>query len=149
MKNKAIGGYFELELPLHKEYHSQAIALNSGRHCLEYILKCRKYSKIYVPYFTCDVTVEPIIKLGITYTFYSIDKDYHIVDNINLIENEALLYINYWGMQDEYCLELSQKYGQQLIIDNSQGFYARPIHRQKSLICCIGTKQPHIPMQPL
>lgn len=47
-----IGGYFELELPHFPEIHSEAIALNSGRFCLEYILRCRNYKKVYVPYFT-------------------------------------------------------------------------------------------------
>lgn len=54
MTNKPIGGYFELELPLHSELHADAIALNGGRFCLEYLLRCRKYSKIYIPYFTCN-----------------------------------------------------------------------------------------------
>ena len=39
-----IGGYFELELPHFPEIHSEAIALNSGRFCLEYILRCRNIS---------------------------------------------------------------------------------------------------------
>lgn len=47
---KPIGGYFELELPTFPEYHCEAIALNSGRFCLEYILRCRNYNKIYIPF---------------------------------------------------------------------------------------------------
>ena len=78
-----IGGYFELELPRFPEIHPEAIALNSGRFCLEYILRCRKYAKVYVPYFTCDSAIEPIVKLGILYEFYHIDKNYRIVENIN------------------------------------------------------------------
>lgn len=42
---KPIGGYFELELPLHPELHAEAIALNSGRFCFEYLLRCHKYKK--------------------------------------------------------------------------------------------------------
>lgn len=121
-----IGGYFELELPRFPEYHAEAVALNSGRSCLEYILRCRKYKKVYVPYFTCDSVVEPIVKLGIPYEFYHIDKEYRIVDNISLNENEALLYTNYWGMQDGYCQELASKYGTQLILDYTQAFFSRP-----------------------
>lgn len=34
---KPIGGYFELELPIYPELHANAIALNSGRFCLEYV----------------------------------------------------------------------------------------------------------------
>ena len=92
----AIGGYFELELPRFPELHAEAIALNSGRFCLEYILRCKKYSKVYVPYFTCDSAVKPLEKLGVPYEFYHIDKDYHITDDIRLQDGEALMYTNYW-----------------------------------------------------
>ncbi len=124
---KAIGGYFELELPTHQEFHSDASALNSGRFCLEYILICRRYSKVYVPCFTCDSAVEPIKKLGIPYEFYHIDETYHIVDNISLSKNEALMYTNYWGLQSEYCAQLAEQYRTQLILDYTQAFFAKPI----------------------
>ena len=35
VKQKAIGGYFGLELSLHPELHAEAMALNSGRFCFE------------------------------------------------------------------------------------------------------------------
>lgn len=133
---KAIGGYFELELPTYQEFHSDAIALNSGRFCLEYILRCRKYSKIYVPYYTCDSAVEPIVKLGIPYEFYHIDKNYHIVDDVVLSNNEALMYTNYWGLQSEYCLDLSRRYGKQLILDYTQAFFAKPISGVDTFYSC-------------
>ena len=41
-----IGGYFELELTLHPELHSRAIALNSGRFCFE----CKQSSKNRILY---------------------------------------------------------------------------------------------------
>ena len=123
----AIGGYFELELPRFPELHAEAIALNSGRFCLEYILRCKKYSKVYVPYFTCDSAVEPLEKLGIPYEFYHIDKDYHITDEIRLQDGEALMYTNYWGLQDDYCKQLACQYQQQLILDYTQAFFSKPI----------------------
>lgn len=132
-----IGGYFELELPLlHKELHSEAISLNSGRFCLEYILRCKRYKKVYVPYFTCDSAVEPIIKLGIPYEFYHIDKDYHIVGDISLGEKEALMYTNYWGLQDTYCKQLVGKYGNRLILDYTQAFFSNPINGIDTFYSC-------------
>lgn len=124
---KPIGGYFELELPRFPEYHSDAIALNSGRFCLEYILRCKKYNKVYVPYFTCDSVIEPIVRLDIPYEFYHIDKNYQIVDNVKLEKNEALLYTNYWGMQNDYCKKLAYEYKGQLILDYTQAFFTRPM----------------------
>lgn len=131
-----IGGYFELELSWHPELHAEAIALNSGRFCLEYVLRCRKYKKVYVPYFTCDTAVKPFSKLGIQYEFYHIDKDYHVVDDIVLLEGEALLYTNYWGLLNNYCDQLATRYGDQLILDYSQAFYSKPIRGIDTFYSC-------------
>jgi len=133
---RAIGGYFELELPHFEEYHKDAIRLNSGRFCIEYVLRCRKYLKVYVPYFICDTVIQPIEKCGISYEFYHLDRDYHIVDDINLGDNEAVLYVNYWGLQSKYCGFLAEKYGQQLILDYTQAFYARPIKGIDTIYSC-------------
>ena len=124
---KPIGGYFELELPVYPELHADAIALNSGRFCLEYILRCRHYKKVYVPYFTCDSAIEPIKKLGVPYEFYHIDKEYRIIGEIRLNDGEALMYTNYWGLQNAYCQLLASKYGRRLILDYTQAFYSEPI----------------------
>ena len=131
-----IGGYFELELPHYPEYHPHAIALNSGRFCLEYILRCRRYEKVYVPYFTCSSAIEPIVKLGIPYEFYSINKEYRIMGNVTLKEGEALLYTNYWGLQDDYCAKLAGKYGKRLILDYTQAFFSRPIDGIDTFYSC-------------
>lgn len=133
---KPIGGYFELELPVYPEFHANAIALNSGRFCLEYVLRCRHYKKVYVPYFTCDSAIEPIKKLGIRYEFYHIDKEYHIIGEIRLNDDEALMYTNYWGLQDTYCKQLASTYGKQLILDYTQAFYSRPISGIDTFYSC-------------
>jgi len=133
---RPIGGYFELELPHLQEYHSNALRLNTGRNCLEYILRCRKYTKVYIPYFTCDTVVEPLRKLSVPYSFYRIDKNYRIVDDIMLKNSEALLYTNYWGLQGKYCIELTSKYGKQLIMDYTQAFFARPIDGIDTFYSC-------------
>ena len=131
-----IGGYFELELPIGQEFHSKSIALNSGRFCFEYLLRCRKYKKVYVPYFTCDTAIEPINNLGIPSEFYHIDKAYRIIDDITLAEDEALLYTNYWGLQNEYCEKLAAKYGKQLILDYTQAFFSNPISGINTFYSC-------------
>ena len=116
---KAIGGYYSLELPKHKEYHTDAIKLNTGRNCLEYILRVRHYKKVYIPYYTCSVLLEPFKKLGINYSFYNIDNNLEIDNDITTRDEEALLYVNYFGLKDTYIKYLSEQYGQNLIIDNT------------------------------
>jgi len=123
----SIGGYFSLELPQCEEYHKDAIRLNTGRNCLEYILRLRKYKKVYIPYYSCDVILEPFQKLGITYEYYHINIHLELADDIQLKTGEALLYINYYGLKQRYSEKLAQLYGKNLIVDNTQAFYALPI----------------------
>lgn len=122
-----IGGYFSLELPRYEEYHKDALRLNTGRNCLEYILRCRKYRKVYLPYYTCEVVIEPFDKTGTEFAFYHIDINLEIKDDIELRDDEALLYTNYFGLKQRYVEKLAVQYGQQLIVDNTQAFYAKPI----------------------
>ena len=131
-----IGGYFSLELPKGEEYHKDAIRLNTGRNCLEYILKARGYKKVYLPYYTCEVVLEPFEKLGVPYEFYHIDINFEIRDRFTLKANEALLYVNYYGLKQRYVEQLAEKTGDRLIVDNTQAFYAKPIAGVDTFYTC-------------
>lgn len=133
---EAIGGYFSLELPLREEYHKDAIKLNTGRNCLEYILRARGYKKVYVPYYTCEALMEPINKLCIPHEFYHVDIHLEIRDHFTLKADEALLYTNYFGLKQHYVEQLAEKVGQRLIVDNTQAFYAKPIQGIDTFYTC-------------
>ena len=98
-----------MELPRNTwgELYPEAIRLNSGRSCLEYILKARKYKKVWLPYYTCDAILQPITRNGLDYEFYHIDKDFHIADKINLGKEEVLVYTDYFGLKDDYASEVA------------------------------------------
>lgn len=123
----AIGGYFSLELPQREEYHKDTIRLNTGRNCLEYILRARGYKKVFVPYYTCEAVMEPINKLGVPYEFYNIDIHFEIRGRFTIKADEALLYTNYFGLKQHYVEQLTEKVGSRLIVDNTQAFYAKPL----------------------
>ena len=133
---EAIGGYFSLELPQREEYHKNAIRLNTGRNCLEYILRVRGYKKVYVPYYTCVAVMEPINKLGIPYEFYHIDIHFEIRDRFAPKEGEALLYTNYFGLKQRYVEQLAEKVGNRLIVDNTQAFYAKSLSGIDTFYTC-------------
>lgn len=134
--NKTIGGYFSLELPQNEEYHKNAIRLNTGRNCLEYILRCHNYRKIFIPYYTCKSILEPFAKTGIEYVFYHINDNFEITDNISLRKDEALLYTNYFGLKQKYISSLYLKHGKQLIIDNTQAFFESPLKGINTFYSC-------------
>lgn len=123
----AIGGYFELELPRGQEYHQKAIRLNTGRNAFEYILRAKKYMKVFLPYYTCDVMLEPINKINLQVEFYHIDNSFRpLFDFSQITEHDAFVYTNYFGICDQMVDEISQQC-MNLIIDNSQAFYSKPL----------------------
>ena len=100
---KEIGGYFELELSKNYSFlHSEGICLNTGRNALVYVLRSiSNIMHIWIPYFTCDVILEPLKKLGVPWSFYHINKELEIKDEIELGEGDYLLVTNYFGIKDK------------------------------------------------
>lgn len=122
----AIGGYFELEISNRGSiYHDKALALNSGRNAFEYILTNKGYKRIHIPYFTCDVMLQPIKKLNLEFVFYHIDETFKpLINNYRI--DDAILYTNYFGL-NHHNIELLVNEYQNVIIDNAQAFFDKPI----------------------
>ena len=126
---KSIGGYFELESRSFGAYYSDGIALNTARNAFEYLLKVRKYSKVYLPYFTCEVMLEPLKKLEIDFQFYEIDKNLEpVFDYTAIMVQEGFLYTNYFGLKDRFINKLATNISN-LIIDNAQSFFSAPLDK--------------------
>lgn len=126
----AIGGYFELADLVEggKFPHNDGVLLNTGRNALEYILRSiGEVNHIYLPYYTCEVVLEPLTKLNIHYTFYHINTSFEIADEINPQQGEYIIANNYYGIKDAYIKKLTDKYGDKLIVDCAQAFFAKPI----------------------
>lgn len=122
---KELGGYLELELGRGREYHNGMVRLNTGRNALEYILRARKYRKIYLPYYHCSALITPLQRLGQVYEFYNIDYNFEFVP-FPVAGDEAILYINFFGIKDSYIASLRKQYDN-LIVDNAHAFFS-PAH---------------------
>src|SRR5690625_7014697 len=126
MRNDAIGGYFGLEIRNGREYHPEALRLNTGRHALEYVLKGKGYKKIYLPHYTCDVLFEPVRRLGVEIEFYSIDEDFTPIFDFSVMGNrDVFLYTNYFGICSKQTEQVVSN-TKNLIIDNAQSFFSTP-----------------------
>ncbi|MCE2615601.1 hypothetical protein [Phocaeicola oris] len=123
---KAIGGYFELEKEGIGVFpHKNGILLNTGRNALEYILRSIPSIKgIYLPYYTCEVVLEPIKKLNIPFTYYHTNDCFEIAEDINLEEDQYIIVNNYFGIKDSYIDTLLSKFGDHLIVDCAQALFA-------------------------
>jgi hypothetical protein len=124
---KPIGGFFELELNKGQEYHMNALRLNTGRNAFAYVLKAKGYSKVFLPYYTCEVMLEALKKTGIQYELYKLDKKlYPALKFSGLTDRDVVVYTNYFGICDENVNKIAKE-NSNLIIDNSQAFFSQPI----------------------
>lgn len=127
---KAIGGYFELaDLVEESQFpNNDGVLLNTGRNALEYILRSiDEVKRIYLPYYTCEAVIEPIKKLHFPYTFYHVNLQFEIVENLQPEKDEFIIANNYFGLKDTYIQNLAKQYGEHLIVDCAQAFFANPI----------------------
>jgi len=126
MNHPAIGGYFELELPAPGiEYHTAALRLQSARAALLLLLQQTRPSAVWLPWYLCQSMQEPLQRCGIALRRYALDARLQPAAPVPLASGELLLYVNYFGLCDYAVEQLLAHYpAQQLIIDQSQAFYA-------------------------
>jgi hypothetical protein len=79
-----------------------------------------------LPYYTCEVLLEPIKQCNIEFEFYHVDKQLNPLLKNAYASSEAILYINYFGIKTETVKALSRS-RKNLIIDNSQSLFSDPI----------------------
>ena len=130
----AIGGYFELaDIEEGVFPHTDGILLNTGRNALEYILRAiGGIQRIYLPRLTCQAVLEPLRKLHIPWSFYPVNADLEIADDLSPENGEYIIANNYFGIKEAYLQQLARKYGHHLIIDCAQALLAEPIRGIKS-----------------
>jgi hypothetical protein len=132
---KEIGGYLELELDQEdREYYKGLVSLNTGRNALEYILQVRGYKKVYLPHYHCQALMTPLARLNIPYECYDIDYDFEF-NEFEVKPDEAILYINFYGLKDDYINKLAQKYPT-LIVDNAHAFFSAPLQGVDTFYSC-------------
>ena len=127
---KEIGGYFELELRRGNDFpHSHARCVNSGRNALEFILRSMESlpRMVWIPYYTCDVILQPLKRLGIPYQYYSIDNNLKVKGIPNLGKDDYIVVNNYFGLLDSYIdkLVLKKTLVHHIIVDDTQAWYDR------------------------
>lgn len=80
---------------------------------------------VWLPYYTCDALLQPFDKAGIPYQFYALNEQLEIMQLPALQPHEYVVYINYFGLKEEYVSRLALHYGENLIVDNTQNYFAQ------------------------
>ena len=76
MAQKEYGGYIEFEYFHGKEFHEDAVKLNSGRHALEYLIRAKHIKHVSLPYFLCDTVKMICDKFQVKVKYYHINMQF-------------------------------------------------------------------------
>ncbi len=133
---KEIGGYFGLEELVSKEYYPDLVAVNNARCALLYIIHAKHYNKVYLPYFLCDSVRLVLEREKILFEEYRIDKSFFPLLDIRTKPDEVVYIVNFYGLLcDEQLISLKNRFGN-IVVDNAQAFFARPVKGIDTLYSC-------------
>ena len=121
---------------IHHEYHTNAIALNTARNALVYLVRSKSISKIYIPYYLCDSVSNVCERENIRYEFYHTDENFLPIFERELDENEYLYVVNFYGQVSQAKIaEIKTKYNR-IILDNVQAFFEAPVDEVDTIYSC-------------
>ena len=133
-----IGSFIELQFEKGKEYfkgEKDIARLNTGRAAIYHAYRVLGCKAIWLPIYQCDTVREFLVKKNVSIKYYHIDADFNPVD-LKQESGDAVLLVNYYGiMSFSRMKELASKY-QNVIVDNSQAFFCKPIDTCMNVYSC-------------
>lgn len=125
MKNE-IGGYFELG-PLRQtgEYYPSALALNTARNALIYLIRAKNIKKILLPRFLCSSVKAACQREAVSVEEYSIGKDWLPLDLPKNEEDCFLYLVNYYDQLSDQVIQNIKAQHENIILDHVQAFFHR------------------------
>ncbi|MCD4530985.1 hypothetical protein [Pseudomonas sp. C3-2018] len=88
----------------------------------------RNLRTVHLPVYICDVMQDVLHGSGIEVLRYPLSEQLELAGGPVLEADEALLFVNYFGLKADYISDvLAARYGQQLIVDNSQALFSAPL----------------------
>ena len=123
-----IGSFIELEFRKGRHYYSgdNVACLNTGRAGIYHAVRVLGCDTVYLPYYQCQTVQEFLKRKKLKVKYYSIDSEFNPILT-SCPSNIAIVLVNYFGMMSNKRMnELAARY-ENVIIDNSQAFFAKPI----------------------
>lgn len=128
MAAREIGGYLELERFGGRPYHEGAVALNSGRGCLAYLVELRGIRTVWLPDLMCGSVPALFRREGVEVRTYPVGRD--LLPDYGAFRvggGEWMLLMDYYGQLRAADVEaaLGASDGR-LVVDETQGFFRAP-----------------------
>ncbi|REE20883.1 MULTISPECIES: hypothetical protein [unclassified Paraburkholderia] len=123
---RAIGGYFELELPrAGATLHDDALRFQSSRAAFLALLRAVRPTAVWMPWYICDAMIEPLRMTGTPFKRYRLDAELR-VQPVDIAQGEWLVYVNYFGLCAQQVDDVLSRFPRErVVIDNAQALFAR------------------------
>lgn len=128
MRSKAIGGFFDLELPSPKApIYINTVNFQSARAAFLALLRAGQPRRVWMPYYTCRTMLASLQQADIPVVFYPIDQYFQIASDVALQDGDWLVYTNYFGLCTDYAASVAKRFGRdRVIVDASQSLFSAP-----------------------
>lgn len=120
-----IGGYFGLACGKSVCLH-EGVRLNSGRNAIRLAARVYGARRVYLPRYTCPVVPAALVDEGCEVCEYDLDE--RLMPASPLPTDAFVVYNNYFGVMGRNVAEMAARHPN-LIVDNAQSFYAKPVGR--------------------
>lgn len=125
--DRAIGGFFELELNQGSVPYPGAKSFNSARFAFQAVLAHEPVRRVFLPFYTCGTMYEAALKAEVEVVRYYLDDELQLLEPPELQPGDRLQYVNYFGYKNDYIRRtLVPLYGNRLIVDNAQALFSAP-----------------------
>jgi len=132
---KELGGYMEIEQFHGRLYYPDAIAVNTARNALAYLLLARKIDAISIPRLLCDSVSGVCARLGVSVTYYDLTEDLRPLAS-TLSPATWTYVVNYYGVLSNSEIQALAAHHPRLILDNVQAFFQRPVAGVDTIYSC-------------
>lgn len=124
----AIGGYFGIEMPRHGAHlYPLAHRFQSARAAFLALLEAGRPKRVWLPWYVCTSMIDTVKASGAQLLRYGLNEKFEVDSHLALNGDDWLVYVNYFGLQDERAATLLRRFpASQVIIDNAQSFYSAP-----------------------
>ncbi|MFM0549815.1 hypothetical protein P0D69_02430 [Paraburkholderia sediminicola] len=125
-RERAIGGYFELELPpAGAALHDDALRFQSSRAAFLALLRAMRPTAVWMPWYICDAMIEPLRMTGTPVKRYRLDAELR-VQSVDIAHGEWLVYVNYFGLCAQQVDDVLSRFPRErVVIDNAQALFAQ------------------------
>ena len=133
-----MGSFLELQFSKGLEFYKGEMdiaRLNTGRAAIWHAFKVLDCDCIWLPYYQCDSIRDFLGKKNVQIKYYHIDRHFNPTDLVPS-DNEVVLLVNYYGVMSPSRMENLAKLYKNVIIDNSQAFFSRPIDNCMNVYSC-------------